>query len=73
MSAVIDQLIDKCLTDHRHYVDGRGNITETVFDRHKFAELLVRECMVVVEESEGCFQYFPHVLDNIEKHFGLTK
>ena len=41
-------------------------------DVYRFIILIVQECMLVVEESEGCFQYFPHVLDNIEKHFGLT-
>ena len=37
----------------------------------KFAELIVQECIGVVEDSEGYSQYFPHVTENIEKHFGV--
>lgn len=38
-----------------------------------FAELIVRECMEVIEDSEGYSQYFPHVTKNIEKHFGVEE
>ena len=37
----------------------------------KFAELIVKECIGVIEESEGYSRYFPHVVENIEKHFGV--
>ena len=39
----------------------------------KFAELIVRECVEVVEDSEGYSQYFPHVTKNIKKHFGVKQ
>lgn len=35
----------------------------------EYAELIVKECIGVVKDSEGYSQYFPHVTKNIEKHF----
>lgn len=35
----------------------------------KFTELVVKECIEVIKDSEGYSQYFPHVTENIEKHF----
>ena len=43
----------------------------TGFNYKKFAELIVKECIGVIEESEGYSRYFPHVVENIEKHFGV--
>ena len=37
----------------------------------KFAELIVWECIEVVEDSQGYNQYFPHVTENIKQHFGV--
>jgi hypothetical protein len=39
----------------------------------KFAELIVRECIKVIKDSEGYSQYFPHVTDNVEKKFGVEE
>jgi len=50
----------------------RRNQTEN-FDEEKFAELIVRDCIGVIEDSEGYSQYFPHVTENIEKHFGVEE
>jgi hypothetical protein len=30
------------------YYDGRGNVTETYFNREKFAELIIRECVSIL-------------------------
>lgn len=38
----------------------------------KFAELIIKECIGVIEDSEGYSQHFPHVVENIEKHFNIT-
>ena len=35
------------------YFDGRGNVTETYFDKEKFAELIVRECSKVNDQFIG--------------------
>ena len=37
----------------------------------KFAELIVRESIEVVKDSQGYNQYFPHVAENIKQHFGV--
>ena len=42
-------------------------------DLKKFAELIVRECIGVVEDSDGYNQYFPHVTENIKQHFGVEE
>ena len=39
----------------------------------KFALLIIRECIEVIKDSEGSSQYFPHVTENIEKHFGVEE
>lgn len=39
----------------------------------KYAELFVKDCIQVIEDSEGYSQYFPHVTKNIEKHFGVEE
>lgn len=56
----------------------RDILTDPVFDRllpvqratlEEFVAIIVRECIQVVEESEGYSQYFPHVVDNIKERF----
>ena len=37
----------------------------------KFALLIVRESIEVVKDSQGYNQYFPHVAENIKRHFGV--
>ena len=44
---------------------------EDWIDYELFAELIVRECIGVVEDSDGYNQYFPHVTENIKQHFGV--
>jgi len=44
MLKTIDDLIQECTTTSTEYFDGRGNVTATYFNKHKFAELIVREC-----------------------------
>ena len=39
----------------------------------KEREWVVQECIGVIEDSEGYSQYFPHVTENIEKHFGVEE
>jgi hypothetical protein len=47
---LIDNLANQSEKTYTEYFDGRGNITDTYFDREKFAELIVRECMSQIEE-----------------------
>ena len=44
MNERIEQLIGQC-------IDQRWTVTGPMFDREKFAELIVRECMRQVEEQ----------------------
>lgn len=39
-------------------------------DIERLIRMVVRECIVVVEDSDGYSQHFPHVVDNIKAHFG---
>lgn len=50
MNAKIKELIDACTTTSVCYFDGRGNVSETYFDKYKFAELIVRECAKVTDD-----------------------
>ena len=39
-------------------------------DIERLIHMVVKECITVVEDSEGYSQHFPHVVDNIKAHFG---
>ena len=49
MNERIRELADQATEKFTTYFDGRGNVTETYFDKEKFAELIVRECINVVQ------------------------
>jgi len=55
MNKRIKELIDQCTETFTHYVDGRGNITETYFDKEKFAELIVKDCIDAIGNIEEMF------------------
>ena len=48
MNERIQQLADQASTTTTSYYDGRGNVTETYFDKEKFAELIVKECVSIL-------------------------
>jgi hypothetical protein len=51
-------------TEHTSYYDGRGNVTETVFDKEMFARLIVNECtQVLFDESERLFGLYSEETD----------
>ena len=39
----------------------------------RFAELIVAECANLIDSMEHSSQYFPHVADDIKKHFGVDQ
>ena len=41
----IKALEQKCEITTTSYFDGRGNVTETSFDREKFAKLIIQTCI----------------------------
>ena len=51
------------------YFDGRGNVTETYFDKEKFAELIMKECIDVV--SKKCAS--PTAYNALAEHFGVEE
>lgn len=53
MNERIEALIEQCKHTSTTYFDGRGNVTETYFDKEKFAELIVRECAKFLDENSG--------------------
>ncbi len=58
MNERIKELIGRCTTKSTSYFDGRGNVTETYFNKEKFAELIVRECtQLLFAESERLYAY----------------
>ena len=63
MNERIKQLAEQC----------RGNPMtsefEPLFDKAKFAELIVRECITVVDRDDGA----THVQELLLEHFGVEK
>lgn len=49
MNARIKELIKECSSTYTSYFDGRGNVTDTHFDKEKFAEVIVRDCISSIE------------------------
>ena len=72
MNIKIKELAEHCLTTHNGYVDGRGNITTTIFDKEKFAMLIIKECARIAQNDweEGTNEEGAH--KTILKHFGIV-
>ena len=68
MNERIQALAEQC-TD-RHFCEGGGFET---FDKEKFAELIVRECMSVADLPNNASGQWDHLLSSevIGKHFGV--
>ena len=62
--------IDKLMVKAGAYFGGEGVVYDT-FDPKKFAELIVRECIDVVEDAGGIDKY--HYTRAIGKHFGVEE
>ncbi len=53
MNERFKELAEQATTEHTSYYDGRGNVNETYFDKEKFAELIVRECVAICQDVDG--------------------
>jgi hypothetical protein len=86
MNERIQQLALQASTTTTSYYDGRGNVTETYFDKEKFAELIVKECLAhgkltqsqaVVNGSEeynaGREMGIEVFMNQIKLHFGVEQ
>ena len=69
MNERIDDLIEQCT----EYWTDKG---EEYFDKKKFAELIVKECLSLCSTSVGNKDYNTgrmHCYDNIKEHFGVEE
>jgi len=82
MNERIQQLVKRASTTTTSYYDGRGNVTETYFDKEKFAELIVGECIDrVTTKANGWgdmtgFAIKESILDcakDLKEHFGVEE
>ena len=82
MNERIKELAEQATEKFITYFDGRGNVTETYFDKEKFAELIVKECANMCfkasqesfrlnEVKAGAMGMALKVL--IEQHFGVEE
>jgi hypothetical protein len=81
MNERIQQLVKRASTTTTSYYDGRGNVTETYFDKEKFAELIVEECVKLCEYESNNDIYDPYdmgmsgqsnnIKTAIKEHFGV--
>ena len=67
MNERIQEIKEQCTEKFTTYSYSRGNITETYFDKDKFAELIVRECLDLVG-NKHCPNY---AYTSISNHFGV--
>lgn len=67
---LILKLAEECTTTLTGYDEFRGNYKLPHFDKWLFVQTVVRECVEVVENSEG-YENFRHVVDNLKNHFGV--
>jgi hypothetical protein len=77
MNERIRQLAEQASNTTTSYYDGRGNVTQTVFDKEKFAELIVRECAEIADtgrpNSVGCGYITKTNGMRIKEHFGVEE
>lgn len=69
MNERIQKLIEHATETFTTYFDGRGNVTETYFDKEKFAELIVKEVFAKIEDER--FEVYEPVKEAVMKHFGI--
>jgi hypothetical protein len=69
MNEIIKELIDRCTT---HYNGGLGTEIE-VFDKEKFAQLIVRECAQILDEDSYMIPELGGYAHDIRKHFGVKE
>ena len=70
MHSRIKQLADECETT---YID-RDGYRSVEFDKAKFTELIVRECVQQLRYKSAQLvdvDYFPEYKEQLEKHFGI--
>lgn len=70
MNERFNALAKECYITSTSYFDGRGNVTETYFDKEKFAELIVQECVNVLYDNGLWGTRTSYTLN---EHFGVKE
>ena len=73
MNERIKELIKQATTIEEH----KWGVSYDNFDKEKFAELIVRECLDIAQDR-AAFDGFPpndvnHIIDEIKQHFGVEE
>lgn len=73
MNERIQALIEQCKHTSTTYFDGRGNVTETYFDKEKFAGLIVKKCASIYARIDNGNEHLgtTEYLEALRKHFGV--
>jgi ribosomal protein L16 Arg81 hydroxylase len=73
MNERIQELIGQC-------IDQRWTVTGPMFDKEKFAELIVRECLDIVANADMTGSWITHpkdvlyvACDQVKNHFGVQE
>jgi hypothetical protein len=73
MNERIKELIKQATTIEEH----KWGVSYDNFDKEKFAELIVKECLDIAQDR-AAFDGFPpndvnHIIDEIKEHFGVEE
>jgi len=72
MNKRIKTLAEQASTTTTSYYDGRGNVTETFFDKDKFAQLIVIKCLDIVDKKVSGMVGVA-AMKEIEEYFGVKE
>ena len=73
MNNRIRELAEQATETFTTYFDGRGNVTETYFDKEKFAHLIVRECAGLFPAEYDTVEGKITIGKIIKQHFGVAE
>ena len=85
MNERILELAEQATKTYTSYFDGRGNVSETYFDKEKFAELIVEQCINVLMSPKSVMNKVVDLspyndgwvngrllgIEHIKEHFGI--
>ena len=73
MNNRIRELAEQATETFTTYFDGRGNVTETYFDKEKFARLIVQECAGLFPAEYDTVEGKTTISKIIKQHFGVAE
>ena len=72
MNERIEQLAEQCWTHTKVPLFGAKS-PHWEFDRHKFAELIVQECIDTISDCSIEYCTRPQIVSEIKEHFGVKE